>query len=230
MTKSVSISYLFENAKSGDFVGFWKPGLMSYIIKYTQIFDKSTPVQLNKINHVGVMYVHSKTNKELILKISHQTAHGGKFDTWKIEKNTISSGEHSFYSIYANTSYKKLYIKFFDDSLSEEGNRQGIKDATNQIGKKYGFGWFSFGFPFTSKILGKILNIFLGKKRTFDSKRICTIHNFINAFKSQRFGSEKVLISNPVPTPEFAMTYNEDGFKGELCEIIDFEKCLFRTY
>ena len=219
---------LLQNGKikTGDCVGFWKPAPISYIIKWVQKLDKKA--NFNKINHIGCLNLHSKTKNEVLLFVSHQTGAGGKFDRWKIEKNTISSGEHSFYKIYANSSYKKLYIKIFDEKLANE--ETFTKDQKNQKGKKYGFGWFSFGFPFFSKILGKILNIFYGKEKSWEPDRICSNNAIIASIKGGRRGAEKFYKTNPVPTPEAVMTYDGEGFEGELYEITDFQECLVRTY
>lgn len=226
--KKSFVEDLFNNLNDGEFLGFWRSAPISYIIKFFQKLDKTGGFQLNRINHVGVVYDVKRSiegeNEVLSFMLSHQTgSHGGKYDEWKIVKTKIHNNQTEYF-LFRKTKYKKLYWLELDAPFTEKEKERGQRDAILQQGKKYGYKTFIFGIPQISAFLGKIFNPKLFNHS--EIKRKCSKHNLMNHKIAGRKGLAEILAKNPFPTPEFCFTVQKDDLKGTVHEIIDFKDIL----
>lgn len=163
-----SISYMLENLKDGDALGFYANKIGSKIIAF---FTGA------KIDHVGMVYEVEKNEDSTVVqfKFSEQTVRGGKF-----RQITLTSE-----NIAATFEKRKIFYAQLKKPLTEAGKRRGIQDAETQAGKQYGFLSLPFGMNWLECILPNFIVKKLKKIRDgAEYKRVCSQHGSINAFKN----------------------------------------------
>ena len=216
-----NIEYLYENLKAGDVLGFWRKGLLSYVIRYFQKLDKTN--NLDKVCHVGAVHDVRRCDETMSFGLSHQTGdRGGVYETWIIKKTFNEQAKRFQYKLTTKTKYTSVYFLELDKKFTKKQEEKARNDAENESGKRYGYFSFWINLPAVSKWIGKNDNKY-GFLDRF--KRVCSRHVLLQHFYAGR-NVKKILDKNPRPTPEFILTCNEDDFKGKLHNITDWKRCL----
>ena len=184
---------IFANLKDGDCLGFYRGGIFKYFIPLATGGD---------CNHVGICYNVKREGDILSFNFSQQTFHGGKFDVVKIYKTADSYITDDAYFVKQDI----IYYCQLKQPLTEQGRLNGIADATNQIGKKYGYLELALGFEFLERILPRFIKdlIFRLSKHW---KRVCSTHAEKNCIANGSIKPTKDFFTTPIEflkSPEFS--------------------------
>lgn len=218
MIQEIHISEIFNSFKDGSYMGFWRKGIFSYLIRYVQRFDRSSK-DLEKVSHVGsileVSYIRESEYDLLSFRLSHQTlTKGGQYDLWKIKFDKSLNR----FILLNKTKYTDFYLTIRDYTLSKEQTIIGVKDSLSQYKQKYGLLTLILSLPGISHTLGKLSSF----EKLSKAKRVCSKHSWIQS-KFMGLISEADYLKNPNPTPEYVLTYKQGFLSGKLVKIKGLE-------
>jgi hypothetical protein len=176
--KIENLKDIFENIERGTVLAFYRKGFFVQLVPFfTKESKKENPPQ-----HVAIAYQIKRTEKSCSFMLSEQEFHGGKYRPIEI----IKYGD--LYFMQDPYFLKQDFIKMMFTGMTPEQEELGIKDAIQQVGKKYGYSRFILTAEFFEKILPKSWQrkIFarLNKK---ESERLCSSHLVFNMNSTGRY-------------------------------------------
>ena len=172
MVTQNNLRFIFENIAEGSVIAFYRNEWYYQTIPFFTKESKGEKVP----NHCGIVYEVSKQGDTLTFMLSEQQFKGGQYRQIVIHKD-----KNNNYTIFDKYFKSQELITLHKINMSSNQIELGIKDAKQQVGKKYGYSNLIFGIEFIEKILPKIFFKWLDKK---EGNRVCSTHVAYNLQKA----------------------------------------------